>query len=191
MGTHVFWWTAVSLSKSQFWWKHWFFHSFWVAMDLIRCPKVLGKIFGPPRGSVGCWFWGLRGSNLQLWIFYLFVSHTCQYERMKVCKHYWGHMHITHTHFCTHTCSKFHTCACDCTQTPTCVLMCKKIFFKKSPPDFFQYSERTIGSTETNNSSKERSDAQFFWSLKDYGMAISVVCYFNLPLKHRSANSLI
>ena len=24
-----------------------FFHSFWVAIDLIRCPGVLGKIFAP------------------------------------------------------------------------------------------------------------------------------------------------
>ena len=56
-----------------------FFYSFWVAMDLIRCPGALGKIFGPLRvhrgctggaqgGRIGCWIWGLRESKFQLWI---------------------------------------------------------------------------------------------------------------------------
>ena len=124
-------------------------------------PKGIRENFWTPPGVCRVLILGSQREQFTA-LNFLLVSHTCQYERMKVCKHYWGHMHITHTHFCTHTCSKFHTCACDCTQTPTCVLMCKKFFFKKSPPDFFQYSERTIGSTETNNSSKERSDAQFF-----------------------------
>ena len=43
-----------SLSKSHLSWKHWFFHSFWVATDLIRCPRVLWKNFGLPRVHRGC-----------------------------------------------------------------------------------------------------------------------------------------
>ena len=68
-----------SLSKSQFWWKNWFFHSFWVAMDLIRCPRVLDKSFGPlevhrvPN-------LGLRRGKLQLWILSHFDAHTSFYS---------------------------------------------------------------------------------------------------------------
>ena len=59
-----------------------FFHSFWVATDLIRCPGVLRKIFDPGRegaqgvhpggggGCIGCWIWSIRESKLQLWIYY-------------------------------------------------------------------------------------------------------------------------
>ena len=42
-----------------------FFHSFWVATDLIRCPGVLGKIFVPPRLHRGC-TWG--GGCIERWI---------------------------------------------------------------------------------------------------------------------------
>ena len=38
---------------------------------------------------------------------------------------------------------------------------------------FFQYSERTINSTEVNDTSKERSDTQLFWSLKIWGRGIT------------------
>jgi hypothetical protein len=37
----------------------------------------------------------------------------------------------------------------------------------------FQYSERTIGSTETNDTSTERSDTQLFRARKSEGVALS------------------
>ena len=48
------------------------------------------------------------------------------------------------------------------------------ISFKKNiSSSFFQYSERTIASTETNDTSKERSDTQLFGAGKFKGVALS------------------
>ena len=64
--------TTESLSKSHTLWKHWFFHSFWVAKDLIRCPGVLGNFFATPRCTVGGGSWaqgakfGVSESKLQM-----------------------------------------------------------------------------------------------------------------------------
>ena len=159
-------------------------------MDLIRCPKVLGKIFGPP-GVCRVLILGSQREQFTALNFLPFCfPYLSVWKNESVQTLLGTHAHHTHTFLHPHVFKISHMCMWLHTNSHMCVNVQKKKF-KKSPPDFFQYSERTIGSTETNNSSKERSDAQFFWSLKDYGMAISVVCYFNLPLKHRSANSLI
>ena len=50
-------------------------------------------------------------------------------------------------------------------------------------PSGFQYSERTIASTETNNTSKERSDTQLFGAGKFEGVALSGGLHAHLPQK--------
>ena len=62
---HIEEFTNARVYKSQFWQKHELFYSFWVAMDLIRFPGVLDKIFGP-LGVHKLPNSGLRGSKLQL-----------------------------------------------------------------------------------------------------------------------------
>jgi hypothetical protein len=47
------------------------------------------------------------------------------------------------------------------------------ISFRKKFSILFQYSERTIASTETNNTSTERSDTQLFGAGKSKGVALS------------------
>jgi hypothetical protein len=45
--------------------------------------------------------------------------------------------------------------------------------FRKISSSFFQYSERTIAITETNNTSKERSHTQLFGDRKFEGVTLS------------------
>ena len=56
-------------------------------------------------------------------------------------------------------------------------------FWKKYFLQLFQYSERTIASTETSDTSTERSDTQLFGSGKSKGVAISGRLYTHLPQK--------
>ena len=56
-----------------------FFHSFWVAMDQIRCPGVLYKTLGP-LGVHRVPNLGLSGSKLQLWILFHFDTYTSFYS---------------------------------------------------------------------------------------------------------------
>ena len=53
---------------------------------------------------------------------------------------------------------------------------------KRFPPAF-SYSERTIASTETSDTSTERSDTKLFGSEKSKGEAISGRLYTRLPQK--------
>jgi hypothetical protein len=76
---HIGEFTNARVYKSQFWWKPELFHSFWVAMDLIRYPGVLDKTFGP-LGVPRVPNLGLRASNLQLWILSHFDAHTSFYS---------------------------------------------------------------------------------------------------------------
>ena len=55
--------------------------------------------------------------------------------------------------------------------------------FRKFSPSLFQYSERTIASTETNDTSEESSDTQLFWAGKSGGVALSVGLHAHLPQK--------
>ena len=48
----------------------------------------------------------------------------------------------------------------------------------------FQYSERTIASTETNNTPEQSSDIQFFAAGKFKGVALSGGHHTPLPQKH-------
>ena len=57
----------------------------------------------------------------------------------------------------------------------------KIISFWKIISSLFQYSERTIASTETNNTSKERSDTQLFGAGKFEGVALSGGLHAHLP----------
>ena len=56
--------------------------------------------------------------------------------------------------------------------------------FQKKILYSFQYSERTIASTETNNTSEESSDIQFFAAGKFQGVALSKGHHAPLPQKH-------
>ena len=90
----------LGVYKSQFWSKNEFFHSFWVAMDLIRCPGVLDKTFGP-LGVHRVPNFVLRGSKLQLFsILFHFDSHTCFYSILTliVWEKHQLHPHTHHTH---------------------------------------------------------------------------------------------
>ena len=69
----------IGYIKVNFWWKHDLFHSFWVAMDLIRCPGLLNKTFGR-LGVPRVPNLGLSGSNLQLWILSHFDAYTSFYS---------------------------------------------------------------------------------------------------------------
>ena len=55
----------------------------------------------------------------------------------------------------------------------------------------FQYFERTINSTETNDTSKERSDTGLFGAEKFEGVALSKGLHAHLPQKdiEKKANS--
>ena len=59
----------------------------------------------------------------------------------------------------------------------------KKISLRKKISDLFQYSERTIASTETNNTSTESSDTQLFGAEKFEGVASSKWLHAHLPQK--------
>ena len=59
----------------------------------------------------------------------------------------------------------------------------RKFFFRKFSSSLFQYSERTIASTETNNTSTERSDTQLFGAGKCEGVALSGGLHAHLPQK--------
>ena len=79
MSLHIGEFTNARVYKSQFWWKHELFHSFWVTMDLIRCPGVLYKTFGS-LGVHKVSNLGLRWSKLQLWILSYFDAHASFYS---------------------------------------------------------------------------------------------------------------
>ena len=49
----------------------------------------------------------------------------------------------------------------------------KIISFQKKNLNLFQYSERTVASTETNDTSTESSDTQLFAVWKSEGVALS------------------
>ena len=55
--------------------------------------------------------------------------------------------------------------------------------FTKKSSSLFQYSKRTIASTETNNSSKERPDTQHFGTRNFKGVALSGGCHVYLLQK--------
>ena len=55
--------------------------------------------------------------------------------------------------------------------------------FRKFSPSLFQYSERTIASTETNDTSEESSDTQLFGAGKSEGVALSGGLHAHLPQK--------
>ena len=59
----------------------------------------------------------------------------------------------------------------------------KIISFRKKFSSLFQYSERTIASPETNNTSKERSDTKLFGAGKLEGKALSGGLHAHLPQK--------
>ena len=59
----------------------------------------------------------------------------------------------------------------------------KIISFRKKFSSLFQYSERTIASTETNNTSTESSDTQLFGAGKSEGVALSGGLHAHLPQK--------
>jgi hypothetical protein len=59
----------------------------------------------------------------------------------------------------------------------------KEISFRKKISDLFQYSERTIASTETNDISAESSDTQLFAAGKSKGVALSGGLHAHLPHK--------
>ena len=54
---------------------------------------------------------------------------------------------------------------------------------KKKNSSFFQYSERTIASTEANDTSKDRSDTQLFGDGKSEGVALAGGLHAHLPQK--------
>jgi hypothetical protein len=56
-------------------------------------------------------------------------------------------------------------------------------FQKNVSSSFFQYSERTINSTETNDTSKERSDTQLFSAEKFEGVALPGGLHVHLQQK--------
>ena len=56
-------------------------------------------------------------------------------------------------------------------------------FRKNISSSFFQSSEQTIASTETNDTSKKRSDTQLFGAGKFEGMALSRGLHVCLPQK--------
>ena len=47
------------------------------------------------------------------------------------------------------------------------------IISKKNSSSFFQYSDKTVASTETNDTSTESSDTQLFAAGKSEGVALS------------------
>ena len=109
---HIGEFTNPRVYKSQFWWKHELFHSFWVAMDIIRCPKVLDKI--GPLGVHRVPNLGLRGSKLQLWILSHFDAHTSCYSilTLVVWEKLWLHLHthqLIFLHLYASECAKFCT----------------------------------------------------------------------------------
>ena len=55
--------------------------------------------------------------------------------------------------------------------------------FPKFSSSLFQYSERTIASTETNDISEESSDTQLFGAGKSEGVALSGGLHSYLPQK--------
>ena len=57
------------------------------------------------------------------------------------------------------------------------------IILKKKNSSFFQYSERTIASTEANDTSKDRSDTQLFAAGKSEGVALAGGLHAYLPQK--------
>ena len=59
----------------------------------------------------------------------------------------------------------------------------KIIWFQKKISSLFQYSERTIASTDTNDTSTERSDTQLFVAGKCEGVALSGGLHAHLPPK--------
>ena len=59
----------------------------------------------------------------------------------------------------------------------------KIITFWKIISSLFQYSERTIASTETNDNSTEKSDTQHFGAGKFEGLALSEKLHAHLPQK--------
>ena len=59
----------------------------------------------------------------------------------------------------------------------------KIISFQKKISSLFQYSERTIASTETNDTSTESSDTQLFGAGKSKGVALSGELHAHLPQK--------
>ena len=56
-------------------------------------------------------------------------------------------------------------------------------FQKDISSSFFQYSDRTVASTETNDTATERSDTQLYGARKSEGMALSRRFHTNLPQK--------
>ena len=59
----------------------------------------------------------------------------------------------------------------------------KIISFQKKISSLFQYSERTIASTETNDTSTESSVTQLFGAWKSEGVALSGGLHAHLPQK--------
>ena len=104
---HIGEFTNARVYKSQFWWKHELFHSFWVTMDLIRCPGVLYKTFGS-LGVHKVSNLGLRWSKLQLWILSYFDAHTSFYSILTliVWKKLRLHPQAHHTHIFAPACMR-------------------------------------------------------------------------------------
>ena len=98
---HIEEFTNVRVYKSQFWRKPELFHSFWVAMDLIRCPGVLDKIFGP-LGVHRVPNLGSKREQIAAMNFDYFDTHTCQFlfnlNTDNVKKELQLHLHSHHTH---------------------------------------------------------------------------------------------
>ena len=94
---HIEEFTNVRVYKSQFWRKPELFHSFWVAMDLIRCPGVLDKIFGP-LGVHRVPNLGSQREQIAAINFDYFDAHTCQFLILTliVCKKLQLHPHSHH-----------------------------------------------------------------------------------------------
>ena len=61
---HIEEFTNARVYKSQFWWKHELFQSFWVAMDLIRCPGGIGQNFWTPGSAQGAKFGAQREQSV-------------------------------------------------------------------------------------------------------------------------------
>jgi hypothetical protein len=56
-------------------------------------------------------------------------------------------------------------------------------FQKNITSSFFQYSDRTVASTETNDTSTESSDTKHFGAGKPEGLALSGGLHAHLPQK--------
>jgi hypothetical protein len=59
----------------------------------------------------------------------------------------------------------------------------KIVSFWKKFSSLFQYSDRTVASTETNDTSTESLTILTIWSQKDMGVALSGGCHAYLPQK--------